>query len=169
MKAQYFKISICQHCNKEFQIARSDQKFCSTSHRAANHSLKKRLAIKLAIKDTSVPKFQNSPIEKEQLPTSQPSIIDHNVLQTGLVIDQQDYKSTFLKDLAAAALANTAIEGIKSLKGVNNSDIMEMLRANNAALMEITNQLIALKEEQNVKNSKSDSADYTPISVNLLN
>ena len=169
MKAHYVKMATCHHCNREFQIARSDHKFCSTSHRAANHSLKKRLAIKLAIKDIPIPKFQNSPIEKEQLLTSQPSIIDHNVLQTGLVIDQQDYKPTFLKDLAAAALANTAIEGIKSLKGVNNSDIMEMLIANNAALMEINNQLLALKEEQNVKYSKSDSADYTPISVNLLN
>lgn len=169
MKAQYVKMATCQHCNKEFQIARSDQKFCSTSHRAANHSLKKRLAIKLAIKDIPIPKFQNSAIEKESLPSNQPSIIDQNALQTELVIEQEGYKPTFLKDLAAAAIPSIAIEAIKSLKGVNSSDVMEVLREYKTALMEINNQLMALKEQQKEKNSKSDLAEHTPISVPLLN
>ncbi len=169
MKAQYVKMAICHHCNMEFQIARSDHKFCSTSHRAANYSLKKRLANKLALLETSSAHNAKSAIEEEVKPAKPINGVNQVIVPEQILEGQDPYQPNFLKDLMAAAIPTLLNESIKSLKQINNSQIMELLSKNQDTLLEINDKVNALKEELHLKVSAPDSDTHTPISVNLLN
>lgn len=169
MKAQYIKTAQCHHCNKDFQIARSDQKFCSTSHRAANHSLKKRRVGELTKKNETTLRNLLAVLETTPLPANQVTVIENSLVPTNQVSGQDDYKSSFLKDTLSSALALAINEFIKTLKEVNNSNIMEGVKNNQAELIKLNEGLTALKEQIELMNSKKDSDNSSPPHLFLQN
>lgn len=152
MKAIYVKVVKCCYCTREFAISKSTHRFCSTSCRSASHSLSKRFLKK----DLSQPN-KISLVENWQFPL--------------LANEKEGYKPSFIKDAASSSIPYLLGEIVKSLKGVNNSDIMEAILKNQAGITELQKELKIVKNQLNVKNSIPDPPKSPPGGggVTLLN
>lgn len=96
----YKREFICQHCGCTYIPMRSDQRFCSTSHRVANYQWRKRLKVsKTAKKETDVALGH---LPEDSIPT------ESNLL---------------LKNAGATALVNLVDHGLQKWGGVHNHDL----------------------------------------------
>lgn len=109
----------CQHCFKEYVQKKSNQKFCSASCRVGNHNLNKPQA--RVISRTSQVKVQNA-IKKTN--------------------------SEHMLDLAKSS-APIAIDNlVKSIRGINNSDLNQKLNViinNQSEIKQKLNQLLKIE------------------------
>lgn len=118
-------------------VSRSDQKFCSTSHRSANFAMRKRSNL---IK----------PMAGIKAPTPET-----------IIIKEEPSKNHFLKDVASSSIPIAINELHKSYRGVNDGDQMKLLneiKNNQIKLMNeisLNNNLIkALNDQFKAANSK---------------
>ena len=143
MKSKNIILKNCLHCKEEFVVARSDQKFCSTSHRSANFAMLKRsnLIKPLAGIKTLMPEM--------------------------VIIKDEPAKNQFLKDVGSSSIPVALNEAIKTMRGINDNDQMKLLveiKNNQVRLLyEISlnnNLIIALNEQLKVSNNKPSSSIY---------
>jgi hypothetical protein len=99
MKNKKNRFADCNHCFKEYNQVKSNQKFCSTSCRVASHNMNKDKNIDISgLKKTELPAIAN------------PKTFNEYILE-------------LTKLLAPSAVENL----IKTLRGINNSDLSKKL------------------------------------------
>jgi hydrogenase maturation factor HypF (carbamoyltransferase family) len=123
LKTKTNKFKLCTHCSKEFAQSKSNQKFCSTSCRANSWKMNKTKTI-VAKADTRT------------IPRELPSLDIEDLAKVG----------------GLSLLSNVLVEGIKTFKGVNNTDIIQKLDT------VLSNQITIAKNQQLILNELQKSA-----------
>jgi len=99
--------------------------------------------------------------KKEKIPVDSMKSIQDVLIPGNRKVSEGDYKPNFLKDTASSSIPVLLTEIIKSLKGVNNSDIMGAIIKNQAELVELNRELKELKEKLSAQKSKPPGGGLT--------